>query len=90
MLVTMSNGILKGYWYQEGYVRTSCYKFNLTQLKDSMVHLTNDAVQKNCGDYGRYEEGNKLSYSDLQRYIDGIIKKDFFTTVYPQMKVLIV
>ena len=28
----------------------------------SNIHLTNDAVQKQQSDYGKYEKGNKLSY----------------------------
>lgn len=33
------------------------------------MHLTNDAIQKTCEEYGRYEPGNKLTFADLQRYI---------------------
>ena len=29
MLVTYRNGVTKGYWYQEGYVRTASYMFSL-------------------------------------------------------------
>ena len=28
-----------------------------------MIHLTNDAVQKKSEDYGRFESGNKVSFS---------------------------
>lgn len=34
-----------------------------------MIHLTNDAIQKNNENYGRFEKGNKLSYIDFQRYL---------------------
>ena len=43
-LVTSHNGILKAYFYKEGYLRTSCKEYNLTNLQSRMVHLTNDAV----------------------------------------------
>ena len=29
MLITSINGILRGYWYEEGYVRTSCAEFSI-------------------------------------------------------------
>ena len=45
ILVSSIHGIRKGYWYEEGYVRTSCKPFELGS-RDPMVHLTNDAVQK--------------------------------------------
>jgi hypothetical protein len=32
---------------------------------DPCVHLTNNAVQKYAEDYGKYEEGNILSFKDL-------------------------
>ena len=41
----------------------------------SGVHLTNDAVQKNLPEYGKFEKGNKLSYDDLENYIKKISGK---------------
>ena len=35
-----------------------------------MIHLTNDAVQKKDKNYGKYESGNKLTFQELQQYID--------------------
>ena len=63
MLVAMNNGQLRAYWYQDGYIRTSSYPWRLDDLEDSLVHLTNDAVQKQSSDYGFYEPANKLAYS---------------------------
>jgi hypothetical protein len=53
-----------------------------------MVHLTNDAIQKNSNTYGKYEEGNKLSYNDFQRYLDSKYdeKYNFAELIYPKMK----
>jgi tubulin--tyrosine ligase len=42
----------------------------MKNLSNRMIHLTNDAVQKKCEDYGKFEPGNKLSFSDFQRYLD--------------------
>ena len=69
-LVTAINGTVQGYYYKEGYLRTSCKEFSLKDVSNRFVHLTNDAVQKHCEDYGKFESGNKLSYSDFQRYLD--------------------
>ena len=44
-LVTSHNGLMKAYFYKEGYLRTSCKEYSLTNLHSRMVHLTNDAVQ---------------------------------------------
>lgn len=53
-LLTRVGGVLKGYWYQEGYIRTSSELYQLDNLSDQMVHLTNDAIQKFGENYGRY------------------------------------
>lgn len=60
-----------------------------------MIHLTNDAVQKHCEDYGKFEPGNKLSFADFQRYLDTNYnniesgpKLKFWQQAYPEMKKL--
>ena len=58
------NGMMKGYWYKYGYVRTTSSEYTLENSFGS-VHLTNDAVQKNLPDYGKYEKGNKTTYEEL-------------------------
>jgi len=64
MLLTTINGKLKGYWYEEGYIRTSSSIFNIYD-EDLFVHLTNDAVQKHGNNYGKFENGNKISFSEF-------------------------
>jgi len=63
--MTCINGNLKGYFYQEGYLRTSCREFSLANLSNKMVHLTNDSIQKKAEDYGKFEPGNKMSYIEF-------------------------
>jgi tubulin---tyrosine ligase len=55
----------RGYFFRQGYIRTSSYKFNLHDLEDRDVHLTNDAVQDRNDEYGKYEPGNKVSMEDF-------------------------
>lgn len=61
MMLNCSNGRMKGYWYKLGYVRTTSSQYTL-KISNGSVHLTNDAVQKNLPDYGRFEKGNKIYY----------------------------
>ena len=93
MLVSINNKTLRAYWYQDGYIRTSSYFWKLSQFADSYIHLTNDAIQKNSDDYGKYQPGNKLTYTQLQRYLDCLprnnskrIKYDFLSEIYPRLK----
>ena len=86
-LMTAINGNLQGYWYSEGYLRTSSREFSTKNVANKFVHLTNDAVQKRLEDYGRYESGNKLSYIEFQKYLDSVkIDVDFVKDLVPKMK----
>lgn len=55
----------KYYFFREGYLRLACDHFDLGNLKNLYVHLTNNAVQKNHNNYGKFELGNQLSMQDL-------------------------
>jgi len=57
--------MIRGYFYNEGYLRTSCKEFNLKNIESKYIHLTNDAVQKYSNEYGKYETGNKISYEEF-------------------------
>jgi hypothetical protein len=48
------NSTIKAYYYKQGYIRTSGKIFNLDNLSDISIHLTNDAVQKYDNSYGKY------------------------------------
>jgi len=52
------------YLFKEGYLRLTSVHYNLTQesIARPECHLTNNAVQKNFGDYGKFENGNQLSF----------------------------
>mmetsp|Transcript_24239 Transcript_24239/g.37367 ORF Transcript_24239/g.37367 Transcript_24239/m.37367 type:complete len:228 (+) Transcript_24239:1823-2506(+) len=43
-MLTSINKKLKGYFYEDGYIRTSSREFDLNDLSDKFVHLTNDAI----------------------------------------------
>ena len=55
----------RGYFYKEGYLRTSSREYDVKNLDNRYVHLTNDAIQKKSSDYGKFETGNKISYEDF-------------------------
>lgn len=92
VLVTSLQGVLRAYWYEEGYIRTSSKEFTLKNLKNRFVHLTNDAVQKKSEDYGKYENGNKVSFADFEKYLEVSCPGSdltFYGDVYPKMMVLL-
>jgi hypothetical protein len=56
---------VKGYFYEDGYIRTSSYEFNINNLSDKFIHLTNDAIQRHGEDFGKFENMNKMSLGDF-------------------------
>lgn len=74
-LLTSINSNLQGYFYTEGYIRTSSKEFSIKNLDNKFIHLTNDAIQKYSEDYGKFESANKMSYSDLQNYLNANYQK---------------
>lgn len=86
-MITSINGVIKGYWYEHGYIRTTSFEYTVKNGLSS-VHLTNDAVQKYLPEYGKYEKGNKISYEEFQRYLEKEYgnQYDFYQQIYPKMK----
>jgi hypothetical protein len=54
LLMLSIGGVTKYFWYNEGYLRTSSEIFDLKDLSDSYIHLTNDAIQKRNDNYGKF------------------------------------
>ena len=51
------------------------------------MHLTNDAIQVHCDNYGKYEDGNKLSYHNFQKYLNNSrLNHNFFEEICPELK----
>ena len=48
--------------------------------------MTNDAVQKQSQDYGRFEAGNKISYSDFDKLLMRERDVSFYNKLLPQIK----
>ena len=45
-LFTSINGHRKGFFFQDGYLRTASKEYSYTNINDKFIHLTNDAIQK--------------------------------------------
>ena len=43
-------------------------EFDLDNLDDRYIHLTNDAIQKRADDFGKFESYNKMSFQDFQKF----------------------
>jgi len=90
VLVSSINTHLKAYWYEEGYIRTSSKEFSLNNIANREIHLTNNAIQEKAKDYGKFEDGNKVTYEDFQKYLNSVYdnRVNFNQDIYPQLKSL--
>jgi hypothetical protein len=59
---------MKVFFFKEGYLRTSSETFTMDSaaIGKKNVHLTNNAVQKFSEGYGKFEDGNQLSFAQFQ------------------------
>lgn len=69
VLITHDN---RCYYFPEGYIRTSSEDYSISSnlLNNKFVHLTNNAVQKDSASYGKFENGNQISFRDFQEYLE--------------------
>lgn len=78
------------YIFPEGYLRLSSEKYSLED-QNKYIHLTNNAIQLNSANYGKFERGNQMSFEDLRSYLrqEKNQKVKFDEIVYPRMMQLI-
>ena len=76
---------MKAYFYKEGYLRLSSYKYS-TDVNSREIHLTNNAVQKFTKEYGQNEDGNQMSFEQFQEYLNNsYIHLNVKNDLYPKM-----
>uniref|UniRef100_A0A3B4BE99 Tubulin--tyrosine ligase n=1 Tax=Periophthalmus magnuspinnatus TaxID=409849 RepID=A0A3B4BE99_9GOBI len=78
------------YLYREGVLRTSSEPYNSEDLGDMTSHLTNHCIQKEMSqNYGRYEEGNEIFFSDFRLYLLNSHGVTLESSILPQIKHII-
>lgn len=80
------------FYYKLGYVRTSSFEYDL-EGKDTYIHLTNNCLQQYSDMYGAYEEGNTLSWDQLDLYLKEMFPQynlNFSQHFAPRIKDLVI
>jgi len=60
---------LNVYMFEEGHLKCCSINYNLNS-DNTFCHLTNYSFQKHSSNFGKYEFGNEVSFSDFQKNID--------------------
>ncbi|KAM3147792.1 hypothetical protein pb186bvf_000120 [Paramecium bursaria] len=77
---------LELYFFSQGYIRLASEEYNLKNIGNSFVHLTNNAIQKHSNKYGQLEDGNQMSFDDTMKYFAH--KGDFYKNIVDKIKKL--
>ncbi|CAD8141217.1 unnamed protein product [Paramecium octaurelia] len=86
LLISQINGVVRVYFYDEVYGRTSSKEYNEQDL-DPLIHFTNSQIQRESKGFSLQEPGNKLSIDKLQEFFVQF-KLNFKETVIPQLKTI--
>ena len=81
---------LSVYMFEEGHLKCCSVNYNLNS-DNTFCHLTNYSFQKYNSNFGKYEFGNEVSFSDLQKNIDINYEKkfNFKNDILPKIKKII-
>ena len=78
------------YMFEEGHLKCCSINYDLSS-DNTFCHLTNYSFQKYSSNFGKYEFGNEVSFSDFQKNIDINYDKNinFKNDVLPKIKEII-
>ena len=81
---------LNVYMFEEGHLKCCSINYNLNS-DNTFCHLTNYSFQKYSSNFGKYEFGNEVSFSDFQKNIDVNYDKkvNFKNDILPKIKEII-
>ena len=78
------------YMFEEGHLKCCSINYDLSS-DNTFCHLTNYSFQKHSSNFGKYELGNEVSFSDFQKNIDINYDKNinFKNDILPKIKEII-
>lgn len=78
------------YIFSEGVLRTSSEPYDAANLKNITSHLTNHCIQEeHSANFGQYEEGNEMFYSEFSRYLEETFGVSLAGTILPQINSIV-
>lgn len=71
--------------YKHGSCRTSCEKFDTSDLKNKFIHLTNHSIQAKHPDYGKYEKDAEMFFDDFSTFLNSNTDFTLKEDIMPQI-----
>ncbi len=75
----------KVFVHNEGVLRTSCCVFDMTDLGNKFVHMTNHSIQQEHKDFGSNEENNELFFDEFSKILQNDCV-EFDEIIMPQIR----
>jgi len=72
--------------YNQGSCRTSCEKFDLGDLRNKYVHLTNHSIQESHPDFGKFEADAEMFFPEFERFLDDSTDFNMREDIMPQIE----
>jgi tubulin--tyrosine ligase len=71
--------------YNQGSCRTSCEKFDLEDLRNKFVHLTNHSIQEGHPDFGKFEADAEMFFPEFEQFLDDSTDFNMREDIMPQV-----
>jgi len=79
----------KVFVHEQGVLRTSCCSFDISDLKNRFIHITNHSIQSAHKNFGKYEEANEMLFDEFSSFLsdrkgvtfDEVIQKQIHSIV---------
>ena len=72
--------------YKHGSCRTSCESFDLTDMKNKFVHLTNHSIQEGHPDFNKYEKNNEMFFEEFSQFLKSSTDFTLEDDIMPQIE----
>lgn len=80
----------KVYAFKEGHMKACSIKYDLNNIDNSFIHLTNYSLQKYNQNFSKFEKGNEISFNVFQEYLnDKYPNVNIRNDIYPKIKEII-
>ena len=78
------------YAFKEGHMKACSVNYDLNNIENSFIHLTNYSLQKYNQNFSKFEKGNEISFNTFQEYLnDKNYNINIKNDIYPKIKEII-
>ena len=80
------------YVFKEGHMKACSVNYDINNIENCFIHLTNYSLQKYNENFSKFEKGNEISFDTFQHYLDTTFTDRHISIrndIFPKMKEII-